>query len=109
MPSKKESAEAAREAKPQSKLQSVTREELHDAILERVLQSLDIDGLSASIVDAVATHFAGQVRVEDLIQSLLRQESQELTDKLARQVLARVGKPAQVPRQSPLDSASSGP
>ena len=69
-----------------------SREDLHNAILERVVQSIDIDGLSDSVVDAVATHFAEQVRVEDLIQSLLQQESHELTDKLAVIVLGRIGK-----------------
>ena len=61
-----------------------------DVILDKVIAKLDLPGLAHSVADEVATKLAGQVRVEMLIEHIMQQEGQALTNSLVERVLERM-------------------
>ena len=81
---------ASQEAASEVAHVSDTRERLQEAILERVLELINLEGLTRQILDEVAKKYAAQVRVDQLIEMLLHEEEQVLSEKLAAKVLARL-------------------
>ena len=61
-----------------------------DVILDKVIAKLDLPGLAHSVADEVATKLAGQVRVEMLIEHIMQQEGQALTNSLVERLLERM-------------------
>ena len=61
-----------------------------DVILDKVIAKLDLPGLAHSVADEVATKLAGQVRVEMLIEHIVQQEGQALTNSIVERVLERM-------------------
>ena len=61
-----------------------------DVILDKVIAKLDLPGLAHSVADEVATKLAGQVRVEMLIEHIMQQEGQALTNSIVERVLERM-------------------
>ena len=61
-----------------------------DVILDKVTAKLDLPGLAHNFADEVATKLAGQVRVEMLIEHIMQQEGQALTNSLVERVLERM-------------------
>ena len=61
-----------------------------DVILDKVIAKLDLPGLAHSVADEVATKLAGQVRVEMLIEHIVQQEWQALTNSIVERVLERM-------------------
>ena len=61
-----------------------------DVILDKVIAKLDLPGLAHSVADEVATKLAGQVRVEMLIDHIVQQEGQALTNSIVERVLERM-------------------
>ena len=83
-------AEASQEAASNVACDSDTRERLQEAIIERVLQLINLEGLTNQILDEVAKKYAAQVRVDQLIEMMLHEEEQVLSEKLAAKVLERL-------------------
>ena len=61
-----------------------------DVILDKVIAKLDLPGLAHSVADEVATKLAGQVHVEMLIEHIVQQEGQALTNSIVERVLERM-------------------
>ena len=78
---------AAQEARRTAACDSDTREKLQEAIIERVLEFINLEGLTKQILDEVAKKYAAQVRVDRLIEMMLHEEEHVLTEKLAAKVL----------------------
>ena len=83
-------ADASQEAASEVASDTATRERLQEAILERVLELINLEGLTRQILDEVAKKYAAQVRVDQLIEMMLHQEEQVLSEKLAAKVLERL-------------------
>ena len=77
-------AEASQEAASNIACDSDTREKLQEAIIERVLEFINLEGLTKQILDEVAKKYAAQVRVDRLIEMMLHEEEHVLTEKLER-------------------------
>ena len=60
---------------------------LQEVLLDKVLEQLDLAGLTQKIIDEVAVKLAGQVRVETIIETILRQAEHGLSERLAECVL----------------------
>ena len=58
--------------------------------LEKVLEQLDLTGLSQKIIDDVATKTSGRGSVETLIETVLQREGQGLAERLEEFVLERL-------------------
>ena len=76
---------------------------LANAVLDRVLQRIDLDGLLQKVLDEAATRLAKGIHIESLIESVVGQHEQELTERLAGRVLERIAQGA--PREQ---ASSSG-
>ena len=83
-------ADASQEAASNVACDSDTREKLQEAIIERVLEFINLEGLTKQILDEVAKKYAAQVRVDRLIEMMLHEEEHVLTEKLAAKVLERL-------------------
>ena len=53
---------------------------LANAVLDRVLQRIDIDGLLQKVLDEAATRLAKSIHIESLIESVVGQQEQQLTE-----------------------------
>ena len=89
---------------------------LQDIILEKVLEQLDLTGLSLKIIDDVATKISGRGSVETLIETVLQREGQGLAERLEELVLERLayeceagGQATVVPLVVPARSSGSSP
>ena len=66
---------------------------LQEVLLDKVLEQLDLAGLTQKIIDEVAVKLAGQVRVETIIETVLRQAEHGLSERLAERVLEHLAHP----------------
>ena len=60
---------------------------LANAVLDRVLQRIDLDGLLQKVLDEAATRLAKSIHVENLIESVVGQHERQLSDRLAERIL----------------------
>jgi hypothetical protein len=60
---------------------------LANEVLDRVLQRLDLDGLLQKVMDEAAIRLAKRIHVDSLIESLVGQHEQQLSDRLAQRIL----------------------
>ena len=61
-----------------------------DVILAKVIGKLDIPGLAHEITDRVAAKVAGQVRLDTLVDTVMRREEHALSSRIAEHVLDHV-------------------
>ena len=63
---------------------------LTNAVLDRVLQRINFDGLREKVLDAAATRLAQNVHVDSLIEHVVGQSEQHLSDRLSERVLEHI-------------------
>ena len=89
-PKRNSMAEAPDESTPSTLAVVHAPPTFQDVILDKVIAKLDLPGLAHSVADEVATKLAGQVRVEMLIEHIVQQEGQALTNSIVERVLERM-------------------
>ena len=89
-PKRAQQTEAPDESTPSTLAVAQAPSTFQDVILDKVVARLDLPGLAHSVADEVATKLAGQVHVEMLIEHIMQQEGQALTNSLAERVLERM-------------------
>ena len=63
---------------------------LTNAVLERVIQRVNLDGLRDKVLDEAAARLAQSVHVDTLIQHIVGQSEQHLADRLSERVLEHI-------------------
>ena len=63
---------------------------LTNAVLERVIQRVNLDGLRDKVLDEAAARLAQHVHVDTLIQHIVGQSEQHLADRLSERVLEHI-------------------
>ena len=61
-----------------------------DVILAKVIHKLDVPGLAHEITDQVAAKVAGQVRMDTLVEAIMRREEQALSQLIVEHVFDHV-------------------
>jgi hypothetical protein len=89
MPGKRQSSAetSAAIARVDSQLEQPIPSALADAVLDRVLQCIDLNGLQQKVLDDAATRLAQTVRVDKLTERIVAQQEQELSERLFERVL----------------------
>ena len=89
-PKRAQQTEAPDESAPSTLAVAQAPPTFQDVILDKVMAKLDLPGLAHNVADEVATKLAGQVRVEMLIEHIVQQEGQALTNSIVERVLERM-------------------
>ena len=66
------------------------RAAFQETIFGKVLGQLDLPGLAQKVAEDAATRLAAQVRVETLVEAVVREEEQNLSTKLVERLLDRL-------------------
>ena len=63
---------------------------LANAVLGRVLQQVNLEGLREKVLDEAATRLAGNVQIDKIIDRIVGQSEQRLSDQLSERVIEYV-------------------
>ena len=63
---------------------------LTNAVLDRVIQQVNLDSLREKVLDEAATRLARNVHIDRLIEHVVGQSEQRLTDRLSQRVLEHI-------------------
>ena len=63
---------------------------LTNAVLDRVIQRVNLDGLREKVLDEAAARLAQNVHVDSLIKYIVGQSEQHLADRLSERVLEHI-------------------
>ena len=65
-------------------------EALANAVLARVLQQVNLEGLREKVLDEAATRLARSVQIDKIIERIVGQSEQHLSDQLSERVLEHI-------------------
>ena len=65
-------------------------EALANAVLGRVLQQVNLEGLREKVLDEAATRLARSVQIDKIIERIVGQSEQHLSDRLSERVLEHI-------------------
>ena len=66
------------------------RERILDAVVARVLSTLNVDGLARELTTKLAEEMLGQVRVDALVTRILEGQTEALTSRLTERLIAQI-------------------
>ena len=92
MPTKKPARAEESEERPatQTLLAPPPQEKILDAVVDRVLRTLDVRGLSADLTSKLAEELLAQVRVDALVTSIMEEQREALTARLKERLVANL-------------------
>jgi len=61
-----------------------------DAVVTRVISTLDVDGLSQEMTTKLADQMLGRVKVDALVSTVLEGQAEALTSRLTERLIARL-------------------
>eukprot|EP00969_Alexandrium_andersonii_P271407 11995693-Alexandrium_andersonii.AAC.1 len=84
------SPNAERAAAPLTSGPPDVREKILDAVVARVLSTLNVDGLAQELTTKLAEEMLGRVRVDSLVASILEGQMETLTQRLTERLIAQI-------------------